>query len=131
MEQEFLARPEMLQLLANKLRPKKHFCSATLGSMFVIDADGDISRCWESAGIKDEAIGNVLTGERDSAVAAKWGSYHPLAYSACASCRVLPLCMGGCSYPRVIMDATNPECTSIRQQINFCIEEVAKRVKLP
>jgi len=44
---------------------------------------------------------------------------------------VLPLCMGGCSYPRVIMDATNPECTSIRQQINFCVEEVARRVRLP
>jgi len=134
MEQKSFASPEMLQQLADKLRPKEHFCSATTGAMFVIDADGDISRCWESAGVKSESIGNVLTERRtveEKAVNAKWEAYHPLAYSACADCRVLPLCMGGCSYPRVVHDATNPECTSIRQQIDFCVDEVAKRLKLP
>jgi uncharacterized protein len=134
MEQDDLTRPEAFQQLADKLTPKRHFCSATSGSMFVIDADGDISRCWESAGVKADSIGNVLTQERakkERAVDAKWEAYRPFAYSACASCRVLPLCMGGCSYPRVIMDASNAECTSIRHQIEFCVEEVAKRLVLP
>jgi len=134
MEQDILAQPETFQQLLNKLTPKKHFCSATSGAMFVIDADGDISRCWESAGVKSDAIGNVLAGDqwrKEKSVDAKWAAYHPLAYSACASCRVLPLCMGGCSYPRVIMDATNPECTSIKRQIEFCVDQVAKRLNLP
>ncbi len=134
LEQEFLSRPEMMQQLANKLRPKKHFCSATSGSMFVIDADGDISRCWESAGVKRESIGNVLARQhtpQGMMVDAQWQAYHPLAYSACANCRVLPLCMGGCSYPRIVLDAANPECTSIKRQIEFCVNEVATKLKLP
>jgi uncharacterized protein len=134
MEQDDLTRPEAIQRLADKLTPKRHFCSATSGSMFVIDADGDISRCWESAGVKADSIGNVLEQEstqKEEEINTKWNIYHPLAYSACTSCRVLPLCMGGCSYPRVVMNASNAECTSIRQQIQFCVEEIVKRLRLP
>jgi len=134
LERRVFGRPELVQWWVQKLHPKQHFCSATTGAMFVIDADGDISRCWESAGVKSQSIGNVLSECQSSdgeAIESKWKSYNPLAYSACAGCRVLPLCMGGCSYPRVILDAQNPECTAIRNQIQFCVDEVGKRLNIP
>jgi uncharacterized protein len=134
-ERGVMNTPERVQHLLNKLVPKKHFCSATTGAMFVIDADGDVSRCWESAGVKSESIANVLTPharrEAREAIDSRWSEYNPLAYSACAKCKVLPLCMGGCSYPRVILDDNNAQCTSIKSQIRFCLEEVGRRLKLP
>lgn len=57
---QFLSDPNNLSLVEKKLTPKKHFCGATSENMFVIDPDGNVSRCWLSAGSESESIGNVL-----------------------------------------------------------------------
>ena len=126
--------PEAFKELVKKLVPKKHFCGATLGNMHVIDPAGYVSRCWHSAGIASEAMGNIheMNNPIDSSdIAQRWREFSPFAYPACKSCNVLPLCMGGCSHPRVFMDATEPPCTSIKQQIQFCVDQVGVAIKVP
>lgn len=129
----FLTRPEGLQEMMRMLQPKAHFCSATAGYMFVIDPNGYISRCWHSAGLSSEAMGNV--NDEDSAleetsVVQLWQNYAPFKYSVCTICKVLPLCMGGCAHPRVFMNASNPPCESIKQNIQYCVEQVAMHIEI-
>lgn len=117
----------------NKLQPKAHPCSATSGQMFVIDPKGYISRCWHSAGSPSEAMGNVhevSSSIETSDVAKRWKIFLPFTYNACKTCKVLPLCMGGCSHPRVFMEATKPPCESIKKQIQFCVDAVGKMLEV-
>jgi uncharacterized protein len=129
-----LDRPEALKDLVNKLVPKTHVCGATLGNMHVIDPAGYVSRCWHSAGSPSEAMGNIhdMNIFIDSLnIAQRWQDFSPFAYPACENCNVLPLCMGGCSHPRVFMDATEPPCDSIKQQIQFCVDQVGEIIQVP
>lgn len=129
-----LKRPEALPAILNRLKPKSHACSATTGHMFVIDPGGYISRCWASVGEPSQAMGNVNDspeGLENSDVAKRWTDYAAFKYVACASCQVLPLCMGGCSFPRVFKDAGEKSaCEAIREQIQFCIEEIGSRIEI-
>ncbi|AHJ30082.1 SPASM domain-containing protein [Nodularia spumigena CS-584] len=129
-----LDRPETLKDLVKKLVPKTHVCGATLGNMHVIDPAGYVSRCWHSAGSPSEAMGNIheMNHSIDSSdIAQRWQEFSPFAYPACKNCNVLPLCMGGCSHPRVFMDATEPPCDSIKQQIQFCVDQVGEVIQVP
>jgi uncharacterized protein len=129
-----LDSPEALKDLVQKLVPKTHVCGATLGNMHVIDPAGYVSRCWHSAGSPSEAMGNIHEINHsidNSDIAQRWQEFSPFAYPACKNCNVLPLCMGGCSHPRVFLDATEPPCDSIKQQIQFCVDEVGKVIQVP
>lgn len=133
-EEKFsLDHPEVLQAIVQKLVPRKHFCGATLGSMFVIDPSGYLSRCWHSAGSSSEAMENVhsVMGSLDDLeISRRWREFTPFAYPACRNCRVLPLCMGGCSHPRMFMNATKPPCESIKDQIQFCVNTVGRNIEI-
>ncbi|MET4430488.1 radical SAM protein [Mycolicibacterium sp. 624] len=122
------------ELLVSRLTPRAHFCSATRGAMFVIDPAGDISRCWDSVGVASEAMGNVHQVDSDMAeteVAEKWRAMSPFVYPSCTACPVLPLCMGGCSHPRVFMDAKKSPCESIKFQIRTAVETIGQIIRLP
>ncbi|MEO8095094.1 MAG: radical SAM protein [Pseudolysinimonas sp.] len=126
--------PSATELLVSRLTPKTHFCSATSGTMFAIDPVGDISRCWDSVGVPSEAMGNVRQVDSDmteTAVAGRWRGMSPFTYPSCTSCPVLPLCMGGCSHPRVFMDAKKSPCESIKFQIRSAVDSIARIVELP
>jgi uncharacterized protein len=126
--------PESPALLVSRLTPKKHFCSATSGTMFAIDPVGDISRCWDSVGVASEAMGNVHQVDSDmtdTPIAERWRTMSPFTYPSCTSCPVLPLCMGGCSHPRVFMDAKKSPCESIKFQIRTAVESIGQIVQLP
>lgn len=132
--EQLTSNPREINRIARRLTPKTHFCSATTLNGFVIDPDGNISRCWHSAGSASEAIGNVnsdVTVDDQNEVYRRWQGYTPLMYVACETCKVLPLCMGGCSHPRLFMDARHPPCESIRFQINKSIEAISSRLTLP
>lgn len=129
-----LRTPEGLRWVQNKLEPQHgHFCSATAQTMAVISPDGYISRCWESVGDPAQAVGHVLADTEcpeSHDASRKWSTYTPLAYPTCSSCKVLPLCMGGCSYPRLFMGAQTPPCESIKRQISECVTQLGRRLKL-
>jgi uncharacterized protein len=129
----YLTGPDGLQFTSQKLRPKGQFCSATANYMFVIDPDGYISRCWHSAGLPSEALGNVSSEEallENNPIAQLLQNYSPLSYPSCVACKVLPLCMGGCSHARLFMNAKKPSCEAIKQQIEFCVSQVATHIEI-
>ena len=79
-------------------------------------------------------MGNVHQVESDmteTAIAGKWRTISPFVYPSCTSCPVLPLCMGGCSHPRVFMDAKNSPCESIKFQIRTAVETIGQIIQLP
>ena len=130
-----LESPDGLLVMIEKLRPKGQFCSATGKHMFVIDPVGNISRCWHSAGSQAEALGNVYDDARhamlqDSAAAKGWKNYSPFRFGECVRCKVLPLCMGGCSHDRVWISGAKPPCESINQQIQYCVDRVAEHIAI-
>jgi uncharacterized protein len=127
-------KPGFLDEVQQRLTPPSGgFCGATNGTMLVIDPDGDISRCWNSAGVKSESIGNVNaiapTPEQLEAEH-QWSGYTPFRYASCESCRVLPLCRGGCSHPRLFAGAQSSPCESIKFVIGQYVEFVGSRIEL-
>lgn len=126
--EHYRGRPEGIQEMVEKLTPRQgHFCGATNGSLYLIDPTGNISKCWVSAGVPSEAIGNVgdFSDESEShPVTQRWNEYSPFAFPTCESCKVLPLCVGGCSHPRLFRGADHPPCESIKYQIQYCVETI-------
>jgi uncharacterized protein len=129
-EQELLLKqPDALEKIVHRLTPKQHFCGATAGNLFVIDPDGNVSRCWNSAGSRSEAMGNVHDVANDfsgTEIARAWNRISPFIYPQCSSCKVLPLCMGGCSHPRLMMGSPRAPCEAIRQQIQTFVDHLGK-----
>lgn len=133
-ERMFALMSNSPDVLVSWLTPKTHFCGATKGTLFVIDPAGDISRCWDSVGVASEAMGSVHQVDSDmteTAIAGKWRTMSPFVYPSCTACPVLPLCMGGCSHPRVFMDAKNSPCESIKFQIRTAVEAIGQIIRLP
>lgn len=126
-------KPEKIQHLFRQLTPRSHYCGATDGTMLVIGPDGSISRCWNSAGIKSEEFGRIssLSHSDSRKIGPVWDSYRATNYDECRRCKVLPLCTGGCSQPRVLQDITHPPCTPIKFNIQDILDYVLEKSKMP
>lgn len=127
-------RVEKINHHLRALRPTPgSYCSATNGSMFAIDPDGNVSRCWNSVGSQTEKMGNVtdeIPSIEDSPVATLWRNFRLLSYDSCLNCSVLPLCKGGCSYSRVFMNSKEPPCDSIKYSVRECVQDVCQAFDL-
>jgi uncharacterized protein len=122
-----------LRLTLRKLTPRSQFCAATSGNLFVIDPEGYISRCWHDVDTPSEAIGHVTelkTDFSDSAINRIWMNYSPFENEECHSCKVLPLCLGGCARLVLLSDYKTRPCESIREQIQSSVERVAKHLEI-
>jgi uncharacterized protein len=125
-----------LDIMQEELTPRRSYCGATNGGLYVIDHKGDVSRCYISAGVAQEKIGNVHDLARiatqaiptGTAADQAWREYTPFNYESCRECRVLPLCMGGCSHARVLHDAIHPPCESIKHNITAYVQEISRRL---
>ena len=80
-------------------RPIKNFCGACQVNSFVIHPNGDIFRCYDSL---DYKIGDVFSGvcknDIEKGNNGHWVNHNPFKDEECKSCKVLPLCMGGCPH---------------------------------
>ena len=76
--------------------PMQSYCGADRGNSFVVDARGDIFKCWNHVGLRDQRIGNVLEPDRIQPEAQSWADWDPFADTTCAECPILPSCVGGC-----------------------------------
>lgn len=122
-----------LRGMLRRLAPRAHFCSATMGVMYVVDPGGNVSGCWQSAGEASHSFGNVLGGDDRldrSEQATRWRQHSPFDDPMCRDCRVLPLCMGGCAHPRVFLGVKSPGCVSVREQIEEYVAEVARHIEI-
>jgi uncharacterized protein len=77
-------------------------CVATNVNGFVIGPRGGLWKCWSVIGEEDKKFGNVLDDTHvPNAHYLEYMSESWESDSECRSCKVLPICMGGCSDIRI------------------------------
>ncbi|HML88750.1 MAG TPA: SPASM domain-containing protein [Methylomusa anaerophila] len=90
-------------------------CSANYLNAFVIDPDGDMYKCWHEVGNKPLAVGNIAGFDKprdrqQRMREIRWLTWEPFAYAGCLSCKLVPVCMGGCSYRAMHAGDNQPDC---------------------
>jgi uncharacterized protein len=108
-----------LEIASGWEKPKSTSCSNLGIDNFAIDVDGNISKCFESMGREEDAIGNVRKGiDRRSIENQKWVTYTPFIDldAECRECRILPLCKKGC--PRLVMRGEGKECSPLKYNLD-------------
>ncbi|WP_419026490.1 radical SAM protein [Emergencia sp.] len=85
--------------------PTRTKCGADYLYSYVIDADGDVYKCWNDIGIKKNSIGSLKNAESIDVFMenpnfnyTKYMTWSPFNYDKCRQCKLLPFCMGGCPY---------------------------------
>ena len=78
-------------------------CTADTENSYVISPNGRLFKCWNDAAVTDdeEAAGLMTNSGRIELVAENkqhWEKHNPYRYDKCKSCKVQPLCKGGCPW---------------------------------
>ena len=79
-------------------RPLHGYCGAVNYNSLVVDPYGDFHKCWNTVGIKSEAVGTLGEPLEMNSLLTEWLSWDPFENEECRACRFLPICMGGCPY---------------------------------
>ena len=76
---------------------KESVCTAVGPNSFVVGPDGDLYKCWLDIGRHELAVGRIGEGSIElNENIGKWRGFRPFNGTSCASCTMLPICMGGC-----------------------------------
>jgi uncharacterized protein len=81
--------------LLNLPRPKTVSCQAVDHQSFIIDAEGNVFRCWGGVGLEECRVTQVMDDPFHSRQF-KWMSWNPYRQPHCRICGLLPWCQGGC-----------------------------------
>lgn len=110
--------------------PRYNYCCADLINSFVIDTDGYMYKCWNEVGDNDRSIGNVNDPDLQivSYKNAFWTENNPLIESKCKNCEVLPICMGGCPYNKLI-SKNDITCDLIKYNIRDVMLDYYNKLK--
>jgi uncharacterized protein len=116
---------------SNPLKAKKStFCGANSRNHFVVDSNVNLLKCYTDLGMADK-YGIGFIGEDGQEVIdkphnlVKWLGWDPFEIEDCRKCKVLPVCMGGCSY-KVITRGLDIEHACI--QLKFGLEETLELI---
>lgn len=110
------------------------YCGANTLNHFVVDPAGQLLKCYEDLGSADRhGIGRideegeeVITLPRNQL---GWLSWDPFEHEECLACKVLPLCMGGCSYQMVRNGlGIGPGCLKLRYNLEDIVRLYGERL---
>lgn len=74
-------------------------CGAAKKSGMVIVPNGDIHKCWETVSMQKYCIGNIFDEEFSLEDRSEdWYDWSPFKEEDCRDCRILPNCLGMCTY---------------------------------
>ena len=84
---------------------KLNYCCAELMNSFVVDPEGFLYKCWNEVGNTCGAIGNITDNSFDVTNYKNgiWVRRDPFSDIKCASCSLLPVCMGGCPHNDMVL----------------------------
>jgi uncharacterized protein len=101
----------------SKENPKliKIFCSALSKNSFLIDADGDIFRCWNDVGNKAKRTTTISDEWNRIVSLGEYENYSPYDDLECATCKFLPICQGNCPFHRV--NGRKKTCTELKYNL--------------
>lgn len=102
-------------------------CCATALNAYVIDAEGDLYKCWVDVGKKDRAVGTVhgMKTINESLLADYLVGSSMYDDPECQECSLLPVCDGGCTYRRMRRDKENVVtdlCTPLKNNMERNLE---------
>lgn len=78
-------------------------CSATKTCSYIIGPNGEIYKCWEHVGYKDKIVGSIYNNELSNQKLFNDFIFRGNCLNdyKCKSCRLLPICSGGCPKRRL------------------------------
>ena len=102
---------------------KFNYCCSDYVNSYVIDVNGDLYKCWNNVGDKNEKCGSIF--DQDFYISQNflnWIEWNPLTVTKCKECKVLPICMGGC--PDIFKKSPNKNtvCDTIKYNLDNVIE---------
>ncbi|MCP4658129.1 MAG: SPASM domain-containing protein [bacterium] len=125
-----LALDKGLRLGKRLVEPSSTFCGANSVNCYVVDSEANLLKCYHGLGEADaHRIGEIgVDGEEivtDSSRLLNWLSWDPFEKEECRSCKVLPICMGGCSDKIVSRMNIEEGCRSLRFSLDDTVENSA------
>lgn len=88
-------------------------CTAVNNNTFVIDSEGDLFKCWNEVGKKDQRIGSLTEGITNTTQYLNWIEWQfP---EKCMDCSIFPLCKGRC--PDMSRNGKEVECNQLKFNI--------------
>ncbi len=106
-------------------------CNATVNNAFVVDADGDLYKCWDDIGNKSLKYGNIKNIESmlySDKMETLFLNYSGFEIENCKKCNILPICLGGC--PKKIQNENKTECTSYKYGLRFMFDHILKNYQV-
>lgn len=99
--------------------PKRinHVCCAEKDASFVIDPNGNLYKCWDDIGNPEMVIGSLDNDRQENiSLLMDYMLYDPTKDNICKTCKLLPICMGGCPKKRIIKDPSR--CSYMKYVLN-------------
>lgn len=117
-------------------QPMGNYCGADYAQGYVIDAHGNIYKCWSDVGIMERRIGTVkewvnpqsesnITDSQSQQVTSDYMLYDPTEDEKCRKCKFMPICMGGCPHSRI---EKNQLCEQYRYNVGEYMQAYAAEV---
>lgn len=101
------------------IAPSPVSCYMSYKYRFAVDNKGDLYKCHRFLGRKEYSCGNIFTGVEENEIYKSFCT-SDLVDDKCNSCRLLPICQGGCNANRILYSNENA-CTPIKDFIEQLI----------
>lgn len=111
------------------------FCGANSRHHYVIDSKARLQKCYDDLGrAETEGIGYIDKDGNEvvdkHANLLEWLSWDPFDHQECIECKVLPLCMGGCSYHTIRNgEEIGSGCLKLRHNLNEIVELYGRHLR--
>lgn len=100
-----------------------YMCGAVASNSLLIDAKGDLYKCWDDVGDEREKVGSLFQkNEGINRNMLKWLSHSIEEDEECMRCAYLPVCMGGCANYHI--KYKNKRCHPIKENANQMVRLV-------
>ncbi len=91
------------RVLLTQYLPRGGYCEADILGNMVVDLNCNIHKC--TVGFDEEhRVGRILPGgkvETNMPLLAEWVANDPFSREECLECKVLPMCLGGCTFGKI------------------------------
>ena len=117
-------------------KPMGNYCGADYAQGYVIDAKGNLYKCWSDVGIMERRIGTLrewmdtkqepdITDAQVQRVTAEYMLYDPTEDEKCSTCKFMPICLGGCPHSRI---ENNQLCEQYRYNVGKFMQAYADSI---
>ena len=115
-ETELINYADEIGFEIGNLYPKNRggsICQAVVKNAYVVDAYGDLFKCWHEVGNKKLRVGSLKEGITNGDRLLTWMNWKMP--TKCDSCNIMPLCKGRC--PELSLEMEDFECHQLRFNI--------------